>query len=140
MAYIPNPIVFGPTPAGGVTLEVTADRGGLAGYILLSVSGPPAVLTLNGQPLTYPVTLHAGDSLTLVRSAGAVLTAIQALAPLDEAAPPTPAGLVVTTDAEGYQTITNADATSDADGYQTIPDTTATSDADGYETVERSTP
>jgi hypothetical protein len=44
----------------------------------------------------------------------------------------------VITDAEGYQTITDATATTDAEGYQTIQGATATADADGYETVERS--
>ncbi|GAA5513659.1 hypothetical protein Dcar01_02403 [Deinococcus carri] len=44
----------------------------------------------------------------------------------------------VSPDAEGYETITNADAATDADGYQTIPDATATADSEGYETVERS--
>lgn len=44
----------------------------------------------------------------------------------------------VETDADGYQTITNADAETDGDGYQTIPDGIATQDADGYQTVERS--
>ncbi|WP_339096180.1 hypothetical protein WDJ50_02505 [Deinococcus sp. VB142] len=53
---------------------------------------------------------------------------------------PTPTTYAVTTDPDGYQTITNADAVTDADGYQTIQDATATTDADGYQTVERSTP
>ena len=51
-----------------------------------------------------------------------------------------PQPFAVTTDADGFETITNADAITDADGYQTITNGTATPDADGYETVERSTP
>ena len=89
--YTPSPIIFGPTPAGGVTLSVTEKRGGLNGVILLDVSGPIADIRLNGLAPSYPATLQAGDVLFLQRSGGgAGLTTITALAPIDDG--PAPGG------------------------------------------------
>lgn len=252
--YTPNPILLAETPAGGHVLPVTADQGGLNGYILLGQLGPPATVEVSAdgvawQAPTYPHTLAAGETLRLTRTdTSAVLTTLRALAPVDEgaapgpetpdlqngvpvavpdlarnaqqvyglrlpagvaqltvalsggtgdvdltvaragntgapdgesyevgneervtiaspaagawvvtlaayepssgvtltaawgadASPPAPEPLAVSTDPQGYQTLTNADATTDADGYQTLPDGTATADADGYESVERS--
>lgn len=144
--YFPNPILL--AGAGTVVLPVTADRGTLAGAVLLGQQGPPVAVevSLAGGPwraVSYPHTLAAGEQLRLTRT-DATFTAstIRLLSPVDEGAPPgTGSGnLAVTTDPDGYQTITNADAVTDADGYQTIQDATATTDADGYQTVERSTP
>ncbi|WP_027459258.1 hypothetical protein [Deinococcus murrayi] len=149
--HIPNPILLaGATPASGLILEVTAGRGGLAGYILLGQHGPPAAVEVSGDGGTtweapsYPHALAPG-LLRLTRTdESASVTTLRALAPVDEAPPPEPGpgvpGLdpyTVITDAQGYQTITNADATTDADGYQTISDGAATADAQGYESVER---
>lgn len=146
---IPNPILLDVTPAGGLILPVVAGRGGLGGYVLLGLSGPDVTAELSGDggetwsALTYPHTLSAGEELRLIRSdTSARLSTLRALAPVDEDAPPEGGGetaepFTVESDAQGYQTITNATATADASGYQTIQDATATADADGYETVER---
>lgn len=144
--YVPNPILLGVTPPGGLTLEVTAERGGLAGYVLLGQLGPPATVEvslndgLHFVPLSYPHTLEAGEQVRLTRTdPDGLLTTLRALAPVEEDAvpPPPPAPYAVATDPDGYQTLTNASATTDAQGYQTIPDAAATPDADGYESVER---
>ncbi len=139
---IPSPLILGgATPPGGLSLEVTAARGGLAGYQLLAVaSGPPCaveVRTGSGawSAVTFPHTLTAGETLRLTRTdSSAVATIITALAPPDAGGEP----LAVTADPDGYETITNAEATTDPDGYESVPDATATPDSDGYETVERS--
>lgn len=147
--YIPNPILLDKTPADGLTLPISPERGGLAGYILLGQLGPPADVEVSGnggatwQAVTYPRTLTAGEMLRLTRADGDTLTVLRALAPVDEAGPPepeTPAAepYAVITDDEGYQSITNAAATTDAEGYQIIPDGAATADGEGFETVERS--
>ncbi|WP_272977102.1 hypothetical protein [Deinococcus geothermalis] len=148
-AMVTNPILLDVTPAGGLILEVTGERGGLGGYLLLGQDGPSASVEVSAggatwQAVTYPVTLAAGQQLRLTRTdTSAALTTIRALAPLvaapsDPEEPPAPEPFTVTTDSAGYQTITNADATTDAEGYQTISDATATADPDGYESVERS--
>lgn len=143
--YFPNPILL--AGAGTVVLPVTGGRGGLAGAVLLGQHGPPALAEISQgagwQPVSYPHTLAAGEQLRLTRT-DTTFTAstIRLLSPVDEGAPPGIGGsdLAVTTDLDGYQTISNADAVTDADGYQTIADATTTTDADGYQTVERSAP
>lgn len=95
--HIPNPILLaGATPASGLILEVTAGRGGLAGYILLGQHGPPAAVEVSGdggttwEAPTYPHTLAPG-LLRLTRTdEGASVTTLRALAPVDEAPPPEP--------------------------------------------------
>ena len=134
MDYAPNPIMFGPTPAGGVTVEVTAARGGLHGWTLLSQSGPPAAVTLNGVPLEYPVTLTTGDVLRLQRGAGAALTTLHALAPLDEGGPPspeTPTSLAVTTGGDGTLSSNDPRITTGEDGSLSAPDELITVNDDG---------
>ena len=140
--YTSNPILLGVTPAGGLILEVTGGRGGLAGYILLGQHGPPCtveVSTDNGatwRAITYPVTLAAGQQLRLTRTdTSAVLTTIRALAPLVAA----PAAFALARDTEGFLT-TDAPLQRDADGFLTAPDTSFSRDADGFLTVEGSTP
>lgn len=147
---IPSPILVGRTPAAGLILAVTAERGGLSGYVLLGQVGPPVSAELSSDggltwaALTFPHTLTPGEQLRLTRSdTSALLTTLHALAPVDEGAPPDGGAdepYMTSTDPEGYETVTNAEATTDADGYQTITGATATADADGYETVQRSTP
>lgn len=92
---IPNPILLDMTPAGGLTLPVTAERGGLAGYILLGQLGPPAMAQVSAdggaswQAVTYPHALAAGETLRLSRTAtSAALTILRALAPVDDEPPP----------------------------------------------------
>lgn len=112
----------------------------LIGGTVEGVEGAVATVLLNGQPVVFPFTLQAGDSLTLLRAQSStepeylMITRLygQHLASTDP--------FVVTADPDGYQTITNATAITDTDGYQTIQDATGTPDADGYETVARSTP
>lgn len=146
---IPNPILFGPTPAGGAVLPVTGDRGGLTGYIVLGIHGPSATVELHTDgawgPLAYPHTLAPGEQLRLTRTdPSAVLTTLRLLAPVDDGLPPAGnpdpgSSFSVVTDIDGYQTIENAEVEIDPEGYQTISNgVVATADADGYETVERS--
>lgn len=142
--YTPNPILLDTTPAGGLTLPVSKERGGLAGYILLGVHGPPASVEVSGdggatwQALAYPHTLTDGELLRLTRTdTSAALTTLRALAPLDEAA--APAAFTLARDAEGFLT-TDAPLQRDADGFLTAPDTSFSRDADGFLTVEGSTP
>lgn len=125
--YTPNPIIFGPLPTGGVTLTLGGERGGLAGYILTGQSGSPATVTLNGAPVTYPVTLQAGDTLHLTRGAGNALSQIHALAPLDETET-----LNVTTDADGYLSSDDPRIVTNPDGYLGAPDELVTVGSDGY--------
>lgn len=142
---IPNPILLAAaTPSSGLLLPVTGDPGGLAGYTLLSVSGPPVTLELSPSsaapfaPVTLPVTLTAGQTLRLTRAdSGRVISTIHATCPGGDG---TPEAYITETDAQGYQTITNAEAITEPDGYQTLPDATEVTDSDGYVTVERSTP
>lgn len=147
---IPNPILIGPTPAGGVVLPVTADRGGLAGYVLLGQHGPAMTVELStGTPAwtapTYPHTLSVGELLRLTRTDGSpTLTTLRMLAPVDDDLTPSPEGptpgtWTTTTDAEGFEAI-EADAITDTEGFQTIQNATATTDAEGYQTPERSIP
>ena len=146
---IPNPILFGPTPAGGAVLPVTADRGGLAGYVLLGQLGPPATVEVSAgggwTPLTYPHTLTASEQLRLTRTdLSSLMTTLLMLAPVDDGPlpsvpPPAPAPFSVQADPDGYQLITNAEVTTDPEGYQTIQSAVAAADAAGYQTVERST-
>ena len=134
MAYTPQPIMFGPTPAGGVTIEVTADRGGLHGWTLLSQSGTPAAVTLNGVPLEYPVTLATGYVLRLQRGAGAALTTLHALAPLDEGGPPdpeTPTNLAITIGEDGTLSSNDPRITTNPDGSLSAPDELITVNDDG---------
>ena len=145
---IPNPILFGPTPAGGAVLPVTADRGGLAGYVLLGQLGPPATVEVSAgggwTPLTYPHTLTTSEQLRLTRTdLSALMTTLLMLAPVDDGPLPavTPSGPTpfgVQADPDGYQLITNAEVVTDPEGYQTITNAAATAAANGYETVERS--
>lgn len=138
MTHAPLPILLaGDTPDGGFSLTVDAAPGGYAGATLLSVSGPPVTLTLNGQPLTFPKLLAAGDVLVLQRSdTSGAITTVHALAPLADL-PPT--SFTVTTDPDGFQIIAEGAVTTDPDGFQTITNATAIPDPDGFETVERST-
>lgn len=131
MPYTPNPIVFGQTPASGVLLTVTEQRGGLAGYILTGVSGPAATITLNGNPLDYPTTLNSGDALRLHRESGAELTIIAALAPIGDAEPPVSAGLVITAEPDGTLSSDDPRITAEPDGTLTAPDTLVAVDNDG---------
>lgn len=132
---VPSPFLLNATPAGGVTILITSDPGGLNGYELTGQAGPPLTVKVNDQIVNYPVTLLTGDALGLERSDSSdLLSIIFAFAPVGETV-----AFEVTSDADGYQSIENSDADTDIDGYQTIPDATATIDADGYETVERST-
>lgn len=91
---IPNPILLAAGPSGRVVVPITAVRGGLAGYILLSQSGPVTVeLSTDGgitwTVVTYPVQLAAGDHLGLTRTDSSGTTAVvAALAPVDEDAAP----------------------------------------------------
>lgn len=88
VTYTPQPIIFGHMPVGGITIEITALEGGLDGYTLTGISGPPATVKLNGAAIQeYPVPLHAGDILTLIRGAGETLTTLHALAPVIESGP-----------------------------------------------------
>ncbi|GGM52292.1 hypothetical protein GCM10008956_30440 [Deinococcus arenae] len=136
MSLAPLPILLaGDTPAEGFTLTVDAAPGGYAGATLLSTSGPPVTLTLNGQPLTFPKLLAAGDVLVLQRTdtSGAIST-VHALAPLAELPPPTT--FTVTTDPDGFPVYQEAQTTPDADGYLTVTNATAT-DSEGYINLER---
>lgn len=91
---IPNPILFGKTPPGGAVLPVTGDRGGLAGYIMLGLSGPEAAVEIgrglsDWQPVTYPHVLSSGEQLRLTRSdSSATMTTLHMLAPIDDGPPP----------------------------------------------------
>lgn len=92
---IQNPILLDRTPAGGLILPVTGDRGGLSGYVLLGLLGPPAtaeISTDGGEAwttLTYPHELVPGEQLRLTRTdTSPLLTMLRALAPLDEGGPP----------------------------------------------------
>lgn len=138
MTHAPLPILLaGDTPPDGFTLTVDAAPGGYAGATLLSTSGPPVTLTLNGQPVTFPRALTAGDVLVLQRTdASGAITTVHALTPLTDL-PPT--GFTVTTDPDGFQIIAEGTVTTDPDGFQTITNATAIPDPDGFETVERST-
>ena len=134
MAYVPQPIIFGPTPAGGVTIEVTAGRGGLHGWTLLSRSGTPATITLNGAPLVSPVILATGDILHLQRGAGTALTTLHALAPIDEGGPPgpeTPISLAITTGEDGTLSSDDPRITINPDGSLSAPDELITVNDDG---------
>lgn len=89
MTLIPNPILIDTTPAGGLTLTVTAGRGGLSGYQLLGLDGPSATIELSSDgatwaAVTYPHTLVAGEWLRLTRTdTSAALSVLRALAPED---------------------------------------------------------
>lgn len=145
--FIPNPILFGPTPPGGAVLAVTSERGGLSGYVVLGQAGPTATVELNtGEtwaPIRYPHTLGAGEQLRLTRSSTLpTLTTLHMLAPVDEgegAWPPSGEGFTVLEDEDGYQTIEGAEIEADEQGYQTIINGMVVDiNVDGYETVERS--
>lgn len=146
--YTPTPILLGATTEAGLTLVVTADEGGLGGYVLTGQSGPAVSIDVSNNggaswlPVTLPYTVAAAVTLRLTRLDPSVeLTTIRALAPVIEDAIPGGEGAEpysVTTDPDGYQTVENATATADAEGYETLPDATATADPDGYESVERS--
>ena len=95
---IPNPILLaGATPALGLTLEVTAALGGLAGYVLLGQLGPTCTVEVSeddGETWaapSYPHTLLPGLlRLTRTDESGGVTT-LRALAPVEEEVPaPTP--------------------------------------------------
>lgn len=146
--YTPTPILLGATTEDGLILSVTADEGGLSGYVLTGQSGPAVSLekSPNGLAWTaveFPFTVPADSMLRLTRLDPSVeLTTIRALAPVLEISAPGDGGTTpysVTTDAGGYQSIENADATTDMLGYQFLPDATATTDPDGYVSVERTT-
>lgn len=136
MTHAPLPILLaGDTPDGGFSLTVDAAPGGYAGATLLSVSGPPVALTVNGQPVTFPRALAAGDVLVLQRSdtSGAIST-VHALAPLAEL-PPT--GFTITTDPDGFPVYQEAQTSADPDGYLTVTNATTTTDSEGYINLER---
>ncbi|UQN05443.1 PPC domain-containing protein [Deinococcus sp. QL22] len=64
-----NPLILtSKTPPDGLSISVTADFGGLAGLTLGVVSGAPLTVTVNGDPLSPPYLLTAGDILTLIRT------------------------------------------------------------------------
>ncbi|GGO22274.1 hypothetical protein [Deinococcus humi] len=145
--YTPTPILLGATTEDGLTLSVTADEGGLSGYVLTGQSGPAVSIEKSPNAgaawtaVVFPYTVPAGSLLRLTRLDPSVeLTTIRALAPVIDS--PAPGGgsatlYAVTADAEGFQTISNTNATTDAEGFQTLPDATATPDPDGFESVER---
>lgn len=116
--------------------------GGLDGYVLLDVTGPPVTLhrlleqlTENAWvAVTLPFEVPPGAHLRLNRTGGgAATTTIRAVAPVLIAPPPS--GLTSSTDAQGYVTLHGAAVTTDPDGYQTLTDTQGTADPDGYVTV-----
>lgn len=147
--YVPNPILL--AGAGVVVLPITAERGGLAGSILLGPLGPPVTVEVSAdgtswRTVTYPHTLAPGEQVRLSRTdPSTTASTIRMLSVPDEEAPPVPEAppvtgtLTVEMDTDGYQAITNAEAVTDEGGYQTIQDATPVPDNDGYETVERST-
>lgn len=115
--------------------------GGLDGYVLLGVTGPP--VTLHHRPsdagawvaVTLPFEVPPGAHLRLNRvGGGAAVTMIRAVAPVLNAAGSAP-GLTSSTDAQGYVTLHGAELTTDADGYQTLTNAQGTADPDGYVTV-----
>ncbi|WP_019585212.1 PPC domain-containing protein [Deinococcus apachensis] len=94
--YTPNPILVVATGPDGLTVEVTAERGDLAGYVLLGQQGPSCTVEVSvdggstWQVVTYPHTLASG-LLRLTRpDPGGAVTTLRALAPLDEGAAPEP--------------------------------------------------
>lgn len=131
MPYTPTPILFGQTPPDGVLLDVTADRGGLAGYVLMNVTGPPATVRINGAAVTYPVTLSPGDVLHLQRGPGQGVTSIQALAPIDNGEAPQPTNLIVNQAPDGTLSSTDSRITTNPDGSLSAPDTLVTVNPDG---------
>lgn len=140
----PSPLLLGATGPDGLIVGVTGGLGDLAGYRLLAVHGPACTVEvsaddgLSWQPANFPHTLAAGELLRLTRlEVSPTLTTIRAVAPVSDAETPTAEPFITEVDAQGYITITNAEATTDSDGYQTIADATATTDPDGYESVER---
>lgn len=104
MPYTPNPILLaGATPAGGLTLEVTAGRGDLAGCILLGQHGPPCAVEVSTdagatwQPVAYPHTLAPGRLRLTREDTSPAVSTLRALAALDEGAAPEPPSTQITT-------------------------------------------
>lgn len=126
--YVASPLLLGPTPPGGVEVTVAAGHGGLAGYVLLGQDGPPAVLTIGGNPPTLPHTLAVGDVLRLVRDDdNPVLTTVRMLAPTDV---PSDGPAAQGRDSDGY-VLTSGWTGNDSDGFLTT-DQTLSRDPDGY--------
>lgn len=128
-------------PAGVTSLVVRSDSSSATPALSLdfgTLSGEND-MPLYGVPANQPITVSSPQAGRWYASLGAnsAFTA-NVTATWSSGSGSGSGALTVTTDAEGYQTITNAEATTDAEGYQTIQGAAATADADGYETVERS--
>ena len=144
--YIPNPILLpGPSPAGGISIAITDELGGLSGYVLTGVSGPQMSVTVGGSPVAYPYTLQPGDILLLTRtdesSEASVLNMLAPAydGPLPETnpdpTPTTPTGpRTLGRDADGYL-LTDGWGGRDSEGHLTT-DQPLTRDSDGYLQIE----
>ena len=95
--YISSPLILpSATPAGGILIDITAERGGLAGLILLSTQGPSVTLEVSDPssgefaPVTaLPRRLEAGQTLRLTRTdTSALSSTINAILLPDEGAEP----------------------------------------------------
>lgn len=95
--FISSPLILPAATVGdGILIEVTAERGGLAGLILLSTQGPAVTLDVRGPssseftPVTaLPRRLEAGETLRLTRTdTSALSSTINAILLPDEGAEP----------------------------------------------------
>lgn len=132
-------------PGVGVPLHTTVENGA----VLVAGNGPAVTAWKQLRALGLHLAMLAdidlstpptdGQALVWNAAAGKWRPGNVTASDSTPTTPPSVEPFAVTTDAEGFQTITNASVTTDDLGFQTIQNAAATADGDGFETVQRST-